>query len=130
MLSRRGGLVPIASGRGHDAAIAIRQNGAVLWGGRLKPGESVLIPDAPFVHVFIAKGSAELENEGRLNTGDAARLTGAGRVGYRADSQMGAEVLVWRLHRILCSNQKGEDYGNPNPDERSGESQGIFPRPR
>src|SRR5205085_2871434 len=42
----RGGLVPIASGRGHDAAIAIRQRGAVLWGGRLKPGETVTIPDA------------------------------------------------------------------------------------
>ena len=91
----RGGLVPIASGRGHDAAIAIRQKGAVLWGGRLKPGESVLIPDAPFVHVFIAKGSAELENEGRLNTGDAARLTAAGARRFTADSQIGAEVLVW-----------------------------------
>ncbi len=33
----KGGLVPIASGRGHDAAIAIRQRDAVLWGGRLAP---------------------------------------------------------------------------------------------
>src|SRR5262249_31748207 len=33
----RGGLVPIASGRGHDAAISIRQRDAVLWGGRLQP---------------------------------------------------------------------------------------------
>ena len=32
----RGGLVPIASGKGHEAAISIRQKGAVLWGGRLK----------------------------------------------------------------------------------------------
>src|SRR5687767_6924617 len=39
----KGGLVPIASGRGHNAAIAIRQKGAVLWGGRLKPGEVVQI---------------------------------------------------------------------------------------
>ncbi len=31
----KGGLVPIASGKGHDAAISIRQRGAVLWGGRL-----------------------------------------------------------------------------------------------
>ena len=31
-----GGLVPIASGRGHAAAISVRQRGAVLWGGRLE----------------------------------------------------------------------------------------------
>ena len=43
----RGGLVPIASGQGHDAAISIRQKGAVLWGGRLEPGEAVKVPDAP-----------------------------------------------------------------------------------
>ena len=35
----RGGLQPIASGQGHDAAISIRQRDAVLWGGRLKAGE-------------------------------------------------------------------------------------------
>src|SRR5258706_8142245 len=35
----KGGLVPIASGQGHQAAIQIRQKGAVLWGGRLKAGE-------------------------------------------------------------------------------------------
>src|SRR5215213_979921 len=31
----RGGLVPLASGMGHDAAISIRQEGAVLWTARL-----------------------------------------------------------------------------------------------
>src|SRR5688500_9372294 len=30
----KGGLQPIASGQGHDAAITIRQRDAVLWGGR------------------------------------------------------------------------------------------------
>ena len=28
----------------------------MLWGGRLKPGESVQVPDAPYVHLFITKG--------------------------------------------------------------------------
>ena len=74
----KGGLVPIASGRGHQAAISIRQKGAVLWGGRLKPAETVQIPDARYVHVFIAKGSAELEGAGELKTGDAVRLTAGG----------------------------------------------------
>src|SRR5919199_2991093 len=58
----KGGLVPIASGRGHDAAISIRQEGAVLWGGRLSPGEAAAVPDGQFVHVYIARGGAHLEN--------------------------------------------------------------------
>jgi redox-sensitive bicupin YhaK (pirin superfamily) len=91
----RGGLVPIASGRGHDAAIAIRQRGAVLWGGRLKPGEIVPVPDAPFVHVYIAKGTVALEGAGRLSAGDAVRLTGAGGPRITADEKTGAEVLIW-----------------------------------
>ena len=36
-----GGLVPIASGQGHDAAISIHQRDAVLWGARLQPGDRV-----------------------------------------------------------------------------------------
>jgi hypothetical protein len=73
-----GGLVPIASGRGHAAAISVRQRGAVLWGGRLKPGEAATVPDAPFVHVFVARGSVTLEGAGVLAAGDAARLTNEG----------------------------------------------------
>jgi redox-sensitive bicupin YhaK (pirin superfamily) len=91
----RGGLLPIASGRRHEGAIAIRQKQAVLWGGRLKPGESVRLPDAPFVHLYMAKGGAELEEAGALKTGDAVRLTAAGARRLTADSQTGAEVLVW-----------------------------------
>jgi len=91
----RGGLVPIASGRGHDAAISIRQQGAVLWSGRLKPGESALLPDAPFLHLYVAKGSIALEGAGALNTGDAARLTAAGARRIQAEAPAGAEVLVW-----------------------------------
>lgn len=91
----RGGLVPIASGMNHEAAIAIRQKHAVLWGGRLKPGESVQVPDALLVHLYIAKGRAELEGAGLLNTGDAVRLTAAGARRLTADSHQGSEVLVW-----------------------------------
>jgi len=94
----RGGLVPIASGRGHDAAITIRQKGAVLWGGRLKSGESAVLPDAPFLHLFVARGSIELEKAGTLGAGDAARLTAAGARRIQADAATGAEVLVWETH--------------------------------
>ena len=89
-----GGLVPIASGQGHDAAISIRQRDAVLWGARLSAGERVQVPNAPFGHVFIARGSAELEAHGRLSTGDAARLVEVDGPALVAGPD-GAEVLIW-----------------------------------
>ncbi len=94
----RGRLVPVASGRGHDAAIKIRQRGAVLWGGRLKPGETVQVPDAAHAHLYITKGAAELEEAGRLATGDAVRLTTAGTRRLTADPVTGAEVLIWEMN--------------------------------
>ena len=90
----RGGLHPIASGQGHDAAISIRQKGAVLWGGRLRPHEVVEVPDGRHVHLFVAVGGADLEEQDRLFEGDAARLTGGGARRLAAGPE-GAEVLVW-----------------------------------
>ena len=90
----KGGLVPIASGSGHDGAISIRQRGAVLWGGRLKPDEVVTVPDAAHAHVFIAVGTARLDGAGELDEGDAVRLTGAGDPSLVAGAG-GAEVLIW-----------------------------------
>jgi len=90
----RGGLQPIASGQGHDAAISIRQQGAVLWGGRLKADEVVPVPDSRHTHVFVAVGDAELEGAGRLLEGDAVRLVGAGSPRLTAGPE-GAEVLIW-----------------------------------
>ena len=93
----RGGLVPIASGRGHDAAISIRQRDAVLWGGRLLPGEAETVPDARMAHLFVARGALTFEGVGRLETGDAVRLTAAGAPALVADDIEGAEVLIWEL---------------------------------
>ena len=90
----KGGLVPIASGKGHDAAISIRQRDAVLWGGRLHAGETATIPDDHHVHVFVPIGTVELEQAGRLDTGDAVRLTDAGGLEFIAGAE-GAEVLIW-----------------------------------
>lgn len=90
----KGGLQPIASGQGHDAAISIRQRGAVLWGGRLRPEETVTVPDARHVHLFVAVGDASLEGAGALAEGDATRLTAAGDLRLTAGPD-GAEVLVW-----------------------------------
>ena len=96
----RGGLVALASGRGHDAAISIRQDGAVLWVARLKPGEVVRVPDAPFAHVYVAKGDIDLEAAGELSAGDAARVTLGGALKVTAGA-VGAEVLIWEMHKQL-----------------------------
>ena len=92
----QGGLVPIASGRGHDAAISIRQESAVLWGGRLLPGETVAVPDALRAHVFVARGALDFAGVGQLGAGDAVRLTEAGAPLLTAGAE-GAEVLIWEL---------------------------------
>ena len=89
-----GSLVPIASGQGHDGAIAIRQRDATLWGARMQPGQSVSVPDDEFVYLFVATGSVDLEAASWLAEGDAAQLTAAGSREIIAGEQ-GAEVLVW-----------------------------------
>ncbi len=91
-----GGLVPVASGHDLDAAIRIHQRDATFWVGRLGPGESVAVPDAPYVHVFVGRGTVTLEGAGVLAEGDAARLTGAGSPTVTAGDG-GAEVLAWAM---------------------------------
>ena len=90
----RGGLQVIASGRGTDAAISIRQRGAVLWGGRLQAGETAVVPEGRHAHLFVATGELDLETAGSLAAGDAARLVDAGEPTISAGPE-GAEVLVW-----------------------------------
>lgn len=89
-----GGLVPVASGRGHEGAVRIHQRDAVLWAARPGAGERIEVPDAPFGHLFVARGGGDLETAGALDTGDAARLAGAGALGFTAGAE-GAEILVW-----------------------------------
>jgi hypothetical protein len=52
------------------------------------------LPDAPFVHAFVARGSVDLDGSGTLRTGDAARLTAAGPLQLRAGDD-GAELTIW-----------------------------------
>jgi redox-sensitive bicupin YhaK (pirin superfamily) len=95
----RGGLVTVASGmakHGGDAAIRIQNRFAALYAARLAAGGRVEVPDAPFVHVFVARGSVDLEGAGSLAEGDAVRLTGAG--GRRLSATGDAEVLLWEMH--------------------------------
>jgi quercetin 2,3-dioxygenase len=95
----RGGLVPVASGmeRYRDAtAIRINNRFAALHAGRLRSGEHVEVPDAPFVHLFVAHGTVDLEGAGTLAEGDAVRLTGVG--GQQVTALDDAELLVWEMH--------------------------------
>src|SRR3954447_19079522 len=100
----RGGLVPVASGMAkHDGATAIRIKNAyaALHAARLDEGGSVTLPDAPYVHLFVPRGSVELEGAGRLAEGDAVRLTGVG--GQRVSATEAAEILVWEMHAGIAS---------------------------
>lgn len=99
---RHGELVPLASGlpahRG-AAALGLGTRHAALHAARLQPGQGVQLPDAPFLHVFVARGAAVLESLGALGTADAVRLTATG--GRRVTATEPAEVLVWEMHADL-----------------------------
>jgi redox-sensitive bicupin YhaK (pirin superfamily) len=98
----RGSLVPVASGMAkHDGAAAIRigNRDAALYAARLQPGESVELPEAPYLHLFVAVGAVVLEGAGELSAGDAVRFTATG--GQRVSAIDGAEILVWEMHAGL-----------------------------
>jgi len=95
-----GDLVVVASGRPEHrdaAAIRIHQKDAALLVARIGQGASVALPDAPYVHVFVAKGAATLEGAGALAAGDSVRVSAA--QGQRLTAAgSGAEVLLWQMH--------------------------------
>jgi len=98
----RGGLVPVASGMPrHEgaAAIRIRNRYAALYAARLIAGESAELPDAPFLHLFVARGTVSLEGVGALEEGDAVRFIATG--GQRVTATGPAEVLVWEMHATV-----------------------------
>ena len=95
----RGGLVPVASGMDkHDgaAAIRIKNKYAALYAARLAPGDTVELPESPFLHLFVARGAVSLEGAGPLGEGDAVRFTATG--GQRVTADEPAEILVWEMH--------------------------------
>lgn len=96
-----GGLIPVVSGRGHAGAISIRQRDVVLHAARLPSGRSASLPEAPFLHLYVARGQVSLD-VGRLEAGDAARVRGSAGQWVTAESRpTGAEILVWEMHAEL-----------------------------
>jgi quercetin 2,3-dioxygenase len=95
----RGSLVPVASGMAkHSDAAAIRigNRDAALYAARLAPGESLTLPEAPYLHLFVAAGTVSLEGAGQLAEGDAVRFTATG--GQQLTAVDAAEILVWEMH--------------------------------
>ncbi len=76
-------------------------------------------PTRPRLHLFVARGSVDLEGAGRLEEGDAARLAVDGAPALTATTP--AEVLVWQLaalERVVrdiswsgCPDHVVTDYG-------------------
>lgn len=87
-----GRLVTVASGRGEPGAVALHQAGAEMLVGRLEAGDDVVVPAAPFAHVYVARGSVVVD-EARLQEGDALRLTDSLDRTLRAATA--SELVVW-----------------------------------
>jgi redox-sensitive bicupin YhaK (pirin superfamily) len=102
--SLSGGLVTIASDmprHSSGTAITIRNKYAALHGARLQPGESVELPQAPYLHLFVPIGEVTLEGAGPLHEGDAVRFTASG--GQRVTATAPAEILAWEMHAGLAA---------------------------
>jgi quercetin 2,3-dioxygenase len=95
-----GDLVTIASGiPGHDAAITLHNRSAALHSARLRPGDALSLPQAPYLHLFAARGRVTLEGIGDLEEGDAVRFTDVD--GRRVTAREPSELLVWEMHAQL-----------------------------
>jgi redox-sensitive bicupin YhaK (pirin superfamily) len=73
---------------------------AALHAARLQPGEEVELPDAPYLHLFVPRGSVTLEGAGLLSEGDAVRFTATG--GQKVSAAEPAEILLWEMHATIA----------------------------
>ena len=97
---KAGELVAVASGKGLAGAVKIHQKHATLWAARLAPGQSVQLPSAPWVHLFVPQGAVSVEGVGEVADGDAVRFT-ASADGRRITGVRDAEVLIWEMDRTV-----------------------------
>ena len=99
-----GGLVTVASGmpaHADEAAIRIANRYAALHAARLAPGQTVTVPDAPFTHLFVPRGTVDMEGVGVLAEGDSVRMTATG--GQRVTGVTDSEILVWEMHATVAA---------------------------
>lgn len=97
-----GALVPLVGRLRPDALIDHHQRHACLWAGRLDERSTAALPEAPFVHLYVVDGAVELEGVGRLEDGDAVRLThDEGERALACAPGERAELLAWEMHATL-----------------------------
>lgn len=95
------GLVLVASGiAGRDPAVAINNDAAALHAARLAAGKSVVLPPAPYGHLFVVSGSVVVGDD-RLAEGDALRTVHTGALTATATEP--AEILFWEMHAQAVS---------------------------
>jgi quercetin 2,3-dioxygenase len=99
-----GRLGAIASGMpGHDAPITIHNRSAALHAARLRSGDDLELPAAPYLHLFVASGRLNMTgvDTAELAGGDAVRFTASD--GTRVTANEPCEILVWEMHTALGS---------------------------
>ena len=95
--------VVVASGMARhaaDRAISIAQHHAALHAARLRPGTGTALPSAPMAHLFVPRGTVDIEGAGTLYTGDSARVSESDGQRLTAGPD-GAEILVWEMDATL-----------------------------
>jgi redox-sensitive bicupin YhaK (pirin superfamily) len=90
-----GSWLPAASRHHPDAAVRLDSAGSTLWVTRLRAGTSRLLTGGMLQHVYLTDGEVEIESVGRLEAGDALRLTDGRQL--RITGVRDAELLVWEL---------------------------------
>jgi redox-sensitive bicupin YhaK (pirin superfamily) len=83
-----------------DRAIRIRNQYAAFQVARLQSGDTVNLPEAPYLHLFMPYGLVDLEGHGTLSPGDAVRCTGTG--GQRLTAYEPTELLLWEMHAAIA----------------------------
>lgn len=91
------GWLPVASGSQPDAAVTLGNGGSTLWVTTLEPGTVRWLPEATFVHLYVAAGEVECETVGPLGPGDSLRISGHAALRLTGRSAAPAEVLVWEM---------------------------------
>ncbi|QUR65940.1 pirin family protein [Mycobacterium spongiae] len=95
----------IASGiPGSNAAIGLHNRSAALHVSRLEPGDTIGLPSAPYLHLFVPRGRLTVEGlsapEAEVSTGDAVRFTDTDGRQLAAKEQ--SEILIWEMHARLA----------------------------
>lgn len=99
--------VPVASGSERDAGVSIGAATSTLWITRLSAGVVRLLPEAEYVHLFVATGEISVEGVGVLGEGDALRV--ADPAALRLIGRRPSELLVWAMGGGGGAADRGRD---------------------